>query len=809
MTDFSEIVECQTVVRKMSAFVRLVFLVRILFLQQKNIVMRRLKICFCLLVCLSVSVDIKAQHTVSGVVCDTAEQPVVVAAVTLKSLSDTLYYKKGVTNGQGKFVVADMASGVYRLEVSSLGYSAFCRELKLDQSVDVGKVVLTAGPVALNEVVVTSETVRRFADRREYRLTRRERERYSSALSALEFLPKIQVQDQSVSLTDGKAVKIMLNGIPSTPADLSVVAPENIVRIDYYTRPPLRYSNLGLGAVVNVVTREPKNGGTLGLNTQNAVTTGFGNNVVNFRYNWGRSQIGVTYQINYRNYHQRMLDEHLAYTIGGIRYEKDKYGHRSPYAYEQQMAEISFNRSQADSYLLSAKLSLHSLNRRRSSMQDIISRVEGVGESRKTGESSDRDRYVSPVMDVYFSKSWHDRHELSLNVVGTRYDSDYDYEYKEWTDDAADFETFTVVRADKYSLIGEALYGYKMKKASLRAGTRYAYNRSTQRNIPSPNRILTHEAYSYLGVEGMCGPKFNYSVSAGVNNGMFIPVSGRRFRFVSFRPQVKWGYFISKSSDLTFNYEVNTENPSVSLLTANPYHKDPHCLFVGNPDLKPATLHDFTLSYFKGFRKWVLNAECGYSYARKAIAPVFRPDGADIVETFGNLDRAQHMKCSLFMQWYPFASQILRLRLFAEVFYQQNQWNGARWNHTGYSVIPSLYLAYRKWGLQLFYQTGKKSLVGQTTKHVPSMASVELSCKHVKNLSLTGGIRYPFYDAWKQVTAVSGTTLLSRTETERILNNANMVYFNLVYHFQFGQLSKGVRLKLQNEDKDSGILNRN
>lgn len=108
---FSEIVECQTVVRKMSAFVRLVFLVSILFLQQKNIVMRRLKICFCLLVCLSVSVDIKAQHTVSGVVCDTAEQPVVGAAVTLKSLSDTLYYKKGVTNGQGKFVVADMASG--------------------------------------------------------------------------------------------------------------------------------------------------------------------------------------------------------------------------------------------------------------------------------------------------------------------------------------------------------------------------------------------------------------------------------------------------------------------------------------------------------------------------------------------------------------------------------------------------------------------------------------------------------------------------------------------------------------------------
>jgi len=54
---------------------------------------------------------------------------------------------------------------------------------------------------------------------------------------------------------------------------------------------------MGLGAVINVVTKEKQNGGSVGLNTQNAVTTGFGNNVVNFKYNWGHSQLGVTYNI--------------------------------------------------------------------------------------------------------------------------------------------------------------------------------------------------------------------------------------------------------------------------------------------------------------------------------------------------------------------------------------------------------------------------------------------------------------------------------------------------------------------------------
>ena len=58
------------------------------------------------------------------------------------------------------------------------------------------------------------------------------------------------------------------------------------------------------------------------------------------------------------------------------------------------------------------------------------------------------------------------------------------------------------------------------------------------------------------------------------------------------------------------------------------------------------------------------------------------------------------------------------------------------------------------------------------------------------------------------VSSVSGTPLLQRTETERIINNANMVYINLVYNFSFGKSKSGVKLKMQNKDKDSGILNR-
>ncbi len=787
-----------------TAFYRLAHI----FVSKKLQIMKKVRTIVAILLGILFPVSAWAQGWVRGVVVDSVNSPVAGASVRLYQEHDTSSRKGGTTNRNGQFELEKIADGKYILNISFLGYEDYSTEIAVAGNTDVGLIILKERPLDLDEVVVSASLVKRFADKKEYRLTSAEKSRYSSALSALEFLPKIQVLEQSVSSVDGKAVKILINGIPSTPIDLSVISPEDIAKIDYYTQPPVQYSNMGLGAVINVVTREKQNGGSVGVNTQNAVTTGFGNNVVNFKYNWGHSQIGVTYNINYRNYNKRVLDEEMAYSVGGTDFEKRKSGRNSPYAYEQQMAEISFNNAKADNYLFSAKLSFNSLNRRRSSVQDILSSVDGK-ESHKTGESQDKDKYISPVMDMYFSKSFGSKHELIVNLVGTYYKSDYDYEYQELQEAEPDFETATVIHTDKYSVIGEVLYTYKMKTANLYAGARYMYNNSIQNNLPSNNKITAHEIYSYLGITGMWGDRFNYSISAGVNNNIFITIENKTYNFTYFRPQVKLGYFIDPSSDLMFNYEINTENPSVSSLTYNPYYKDPNYIFVGNPRLTPSNNHDFSVSYFKGFKKLVINAELGYSYTKDAIAPIFQSDHTNIIETFGNLDYAQNMKASLFLQWYPFANNVLRLRLYSEVFHQINKWGVSKWDHTGYSIIPSVYLAYRQWGLQVFYQTQKKSLIGQTTRNIPSMASVEFSYKPIKNLTLTGGIRYPFYDSWKQVSSVSGTSLLRRTETERIVNNANMVYVNLVYNFSFGQSKSGVKLRMQNRDKDSGILNRN
>ena len=748
-----------------------------------------------------------AAQSISGKVVDKDASPIVGGTCLLLNLPDSTQVTGTTTNVDGVFELKANKGKEYILHISFIGFEAYTSNITLNESIDMGKITLSEKTHTLDDVVITAQMVERFSDRKEYKLTNADKEQYSSALSALEFLPKIQVIDQSVSSVDGKGVKILINGVPSTATDLSIISTSNIAKIDYYTQPPVQYSNMGLGAVINVVTKTNENGGIIGLNTQNAVTTGFGNNTVNFKYNFGNSQVGVTYNINYRNYNKRILDESLQYFIDNGEYRKEKAGKESPYAYEEQMAEINFNNAKVDNYVFSTKLSLKSLNRRRSSVQDIMT-YSADGTTQLIGESFDKDKYIRPVLDMYFNKSFNKKHEITLNAVGTYYDSDYKYNYRELLGDITDFETATDISTDKYSFIGDAMYSLNLKASQLFVGTRYMYNNNRQKNIAGPNRIETNEVYSYVGATGMLGQNVNYNVSVGVNHNVFATLDNERYTFTYFRPQLSIGYFIDESSDLMLNYEVNTQTPSISNLTFNPYYKDPHYIYVGNPDLKPGNIHNVSLSYYKGFKKFVINPEIRYSYANDAIVPVFIRSDNNITETFGNIDYVQNMTASIFLQWYPFENNLLRLRLFADVYHQINKYDEIQWEHTGYSIIPSIMMSYKKWGLQLYYQTKKETLSGQMLKISPSMAYAELSYRPLKNMTVTAGIRYPFYDAWKLTTETHGTNLISRVETERIINNANMVYLNFVYNFSFGKNKPNVKLKMRNEDKDTGILGR-
>lgn len=655
----------------------------------------------------------------------------------------------------------------------------------------------------LDEVVVTASMVNRFSDHKDYILTRSEKQQFPTAIQAIQTLPKISVSDMTVSSSDGKGVKILINGVPASSLDLATIPSENISKIKFYSQPQIQYSNMGLGAVINVITKK-QTGGSMMLNTLNAVTTGFGNDVASLKYNRGRSALGVMYNINYRNYNDRRLDEYISYSLDGDQYAKARTGRKSPYAYEQHMAELSYSNVMIDDYVFNAKFSLGALNRRRSSVQDFVMNRLGT-DTQGSASSQDKDKYLNPSLDLYFNKIF-GRHELNLNAVGTYYNSSYHYYYSEnGIDDG--FKTKTDIETDKYSFIGEGWYGYVINpNTKFLFGVRYANNTASQKN--SDESTSTNEFYTYAGLNGMLGQKWNYSLSLGLNGNYFKDIYGKSHDYYYFRPQLNIAYFIDSSSELTLNYEVNTQNPTISQLTFNPYYKDIDYLYAGNPELKPQNTHSISLSYFKGLRNFIINPEVSYTYGKSQIAPLFSVTDGIIKETIGNLKWMQYYKASLFMQWMPFANNLLRLRLYSEVMYTLNSYMGLEWNHTGYTIAPSIYLNYKKWSAEIFYQTETEMLAGQMLTTRPSMAKVEVSYRPIQTMTIGLGIRYPFYDSWKQTQKTYGTNIISSSNVERIKNNANMVYVNFIYNLPFGKPSKSPKQKITNTDNDSGIFNR-
>ena len=179
--------------------------------------MKRLNAIFLMVCCTLCAVPAWSQHTVKGIIKDKETHPVIGASVIIRSLQDTLNHKDCITDENGQFIIEKIESGKYGIEISFIGYTDYRQEFELDQSLDFGEIVLAENTMLLDEVIVTASMVKRFVDKKEYKLTNIEKEQYSSALSALEHLPKIQVVDQTVNSMDGKAVKILINGIPSTP----------------------------------------------------------------------------------------------------------------------------------------------------------------------------------------------------------------------------------------------------------------------------------------------------------------------------------------------------------------------------------------------------------------------------------------------------------------------------------------------------------------------------------------------------------------------------------------------------------------
>jgi outer membrane receptor protein involved in Fe transport len=250
--------------------------------------LQRTVIAACAAALFSASAAAQAEKLVSGVVVDSAGAPIAAATALAYPDDGGDPIAGALTGADGRFVIAGLPLGRYRLVVEIYGYAPAERPLTIgpkNDIYDLGRIAL--GPAeraaAADEVVVTAERSAPIGvapGRSVFTLEGNVARAGGTALDALKSLPGVTLeQDGRIRLRGSDRVIILQDGRQSGQTGygeqkgLDAIPADNIDRIEIITNPSAKYDSAGMAGVINIIFKKDAE---LGFGGDASITGGIG-----------------------------------------------------------------------------------------------------------------------------------------------------------------------------------------------------------------------------------------------------------------------------------------------------------------------------------------------------------------------------------------------------------------------------------------------------------------------------------------------------------------------------------------------------
>jgi hypothetical protein len=203
--------------------------------------------------------------------------PLAAVEVVVRSIADSTRIAHTTTDDAGRFRLADLAPGHYRLRASLLGHESLVRaDLVLAEAatdLDLGALALAPAPLAVPGVSVSTARATAIvtADRTIYLTKDMPQATTGTATEVLRTVPELDVDiDGNVSLRGSPGVKIQFNGRSAPMKGEALVAylrqlPANrIERIEVVANPSAKFDAEGAAGILNLVLKDGVKLGTSG-----------------------------------------------------------------------------------------------------------------------------------------------------------------------------------------------------------------------------------------------------------------------------------------------------------------------------------------------------------------------------------------------------------------------------------------------------------------------------------------------------------------------------------------------------------------
>ena len=366
------------------------------------------------------------------------------------------------TESAGQFVLQADPQVARELRISSIGYTPITIEIAGDARgvIALGTLYMSEDSQLLDQVVVQGERSR--VDKMLLFPKQAELARSQDFLSLLQTMQlrglTIDLMNKQATIRGG-AVQWQIDGVPRTIEDVQSIDPERILRIEYSDMVSARYTDRGIGGIVNVILKERLHGGSVWAQVESALTTGFVNGALGARYDLGRHSFTLDYNNGFRNYRERLAYLETKYIAPHQELIRTETPEASPFGYLVQDLNLSYLYKPSERQQFSATLRNEFVNYHSNSTSQIAQSDSDPFHR----ESSVKERSYTPALDLYYANMLSNGGKLEVNLVGSYSGGHRDFLLQDQMPTQLR-EVENAVDVSRTALIGEVVYNHPLSR---------------------------------------------------------------------------------------------------------------------------------------------------------------------------------------------------------------------------------------------------------------------------------------------------------------------------------------------------------
>ena len=655
--------------------------------------------------------------------------------------------------------------------------------------------------ITLDEVTVRASKVVNKPDGMVIYPTDSQRQASTNGYSFLEklTLPNLRVDNinHTISAIDNRGgVQLMINGIIVDKPEITALDPKDILRIDFIDKPGVRYGE-SLAYVINIMTRRNDSGYSIGTDITSAITTIQGDGMVYGKWNKGKSEWSVSYDINGGKSKGSNILQNANYTLtDGSIYTIERNDVETLRKYISHNAKLTYN--WADSTATVFQTSLSGALNKTPDNYSIKEIIDGNHSYKATSRDGSKD--LSPVLDIYFFRQLTPKQSIIANAVGTFISTKTNSFYDEGT------PYIYNVEGKSASLLSEMIYENRLKPFTLSAGLNYRYKHTRNDytgDATARTRMNDNKLYAFGEIKGSI-KQFQYSLGTGVSY-IHYTQNEHTYNFWTYRPKLTLTYNPSNELQMSYTFQMQERTSSIAMTSDAAIRTNSMEWTVGNPDLKPSRDMEHRLLVSYNTNRLQSFIEGYYKQCRRPnMAHYERTDDNRFIYTQINQKEIDVLNITAYAGYWLLPEK-LQVAANGGMYRCFNFGYDYTHCYTSWFYVGSITAYLGKFYLRGYIDNGTRFLEGESKSYNGAYSALQASY-NLKNWQFSLTWANPLCSNYKSFENELLNRNLYKHSIGYYKDSGNCISLNIVWRLNRGRNHQSAEKRINLKDTDNGIM---